>query len=136
MGLYCARNLSFDGVEYAFLDHQLTPQQVEIYDAYAGAFKVIHHNLEAALEAMNVVDEEGSKNRHAVAAARSAFESTKQRFFNHLLTAMKVPTLIKAIEADMEEDRAAVVQIVSTGEAVMDRRLAEISAADLRDGNF
>ena len=136
MGLYCARNLSFDGVEYAFLDHRLTPQQVEIYDAYAGAFKVIHHNLEAALEAMNVVDEDGSKNRHAVAAARSAFESTKQRFFNHLLTAMKVPTLIKAIEKDMAEDRASVIQIVSTGEAVMDRRLAEISAEDLRDGNF
>ena len=136
MGLYCARNLSFEGVEYAFLDHTLTPQQIEIYDSYADAFKIIHHNLEAALEAMNVVDEDGTRNRNAVSAARSAFESTKQRFFNHLLTAMKVPTLIEAIRSDMEQDRASVIQIVSTGEAVMDRRLAEISGADLREGNF
>ena len=33
------------------------------------------------------------------AAARSAFESNKQRFFNHLITAMKVPSLIASIEA-------------------------------------
>ncbi|MGE0409933.1 MAG: strawberry notch-like NTP hydrolase domain-containing protein, partial [Amphiplicatus sp.] len=136
MGLYCARNLSFDGVEYEFLDHALTPEQMEIYDSYADAFKIIHHNLNAALEAMGVIDEEGSKNRHAVAAARSAFEGAKQRFFNHMLTAMKVPTLIKAIRGDLEEGRAAVVQIVSTGEAVMDRRLAEVSPLDLKDGNF
>jgi len=136
MGLYCARNLSFDGVEYEFLDHELMPAQIEIYDAYAGAFKIIHGNLEKALEAIEVVDERGSKNRHAVAAARSAFESTKQRFFNHLLTAMKMPTLLAAIRRDREEGLASIVQIVSTGEAVMDRTLAEITARDLQDGNF
>jgi hypothetical protein len=136
MGLYCARNLSFDGVEYEFLDHELTPEQIGIYDAYAEGFKIIHNHLEKALEAIAVVDENGSKNRHAVAAARSSFESTKQRFFNHLLTAMKIPTLIKAIRRDMEEGAASIVQIVSTGEAVLDRVLAEIAAHDLKDGNF
>lgn len=136
MGLYCARNLSFEGVEYEFLDHELTPQQIEIYDGYAEAFKVIHNNLEKALEAIEVIDDGTLKNRHAVAAARSSFESMKQRFFNHLLTAMKVPTLIKAIRRDREEGAASIIQIVSTGEAVMDRALADISAQDLRDGNF
>ncbi|MGB2680683.1 MAG: PTS sugar transporter subunit IIA, partial [Candidatus Competibacter sp.] len=31
-------------------------------------------------------------------AARSAFESAKQRFFGHLLTSMKTPTLIRSVE--------------------------------------
>ena len=49
LGLYTARALSFDGVEYDVLEHALTSAQIEIYDAYAGAFRTIHHNLEAAL---------------------------------------------------------------------------------------
>src|SRR3546814_506862 len=113
--------------------HDLTPEQVAIYDAYADAFKIIHQNIEAALEAVNITGPEGTLNRNAKAAARSAFESNKQRFFIHLLTAMKCPTLIKAIERDLEASHAVVVQVVSTGEALLDRRLAEIPAAEWSD---
>src|SRR6202162_502311 len=45
LGLYAARSLSYEGVEYELIEHQLTPEQVRIYDAYAGAFQVIHNNL-------------------------------------------------------------------------------------------
>ena len=72
-------------------------------------------------------------NAQAKAAARSAFESAKQRFFNHLITAMKTPTLIKSIERDLEAGHAAVVQLVSTGEALMERRLAEIPTEEWGD---
>ncbi|GLO79872.1 hypothetical protein MACH23_32930 [Sulfitobacter pontiacus] len=41
LGLYTARALSFDGVEYDVLEHALTPAQIEIYDAYAGAFRTL-----------------------------------------------------------------------------------------------
>src|SRR5690606_22327337 len=54
LGLYTARSLSFDGVEYAMLEHKLTPEQTRIYDSYASAFEVIHNNLDAALEAAGV----------------------------------------------------------------------------------
>ena len=59
-------------------------------------------------------------------AARSAFESAKQRFFNHLITAMKAPTLIDAIQGDLAAGHASVIQLVSTGAALTERRLAEI----------
>ena len=133
LGLYAARSLSYEGVEYELVEHALTAEQVRIYDAYAEAFRIIHQNLEKALEAVNVVGPEGTLNRQAKAAARSAFEAGKQRFFNHLLTAMKCPTLIRAIERDLEVGNAAVVQIVSTGEALLDRRLSEIPAAEWND---
>jgi hypothetical protein len=133
LGLYTARSLSYDGVEYEMLVHELTPEQREVYDAYAVAFGVIHRNLAAALEAANVTGEGGTLNAQAKSAARSAFESAKQRFFGHLLTGMKTPSLIRAIEADLAAGQACVIQIVSTGEALMERRLSEIPTEDWGD---
>ncbi len=133
LGLYTARSLSYDGVEYELVEHQLTQEQTRIYDAYAGAFAIIHNNLDAAMQAANITGEHGTLNRQAKSAARSAFESTKQRFFGHLLTSMKTPTLIRSIERDLEEGHAAVIQIVSTGEALMERRLAEIPTEEWND---
>ena len=42
LGLYAARSLSFEGIEYELVEHQLTSEQVRFYDAYAAAFQVIH----------------------------------------------------------------------------------------------
>ncbi|MDO9639407.1 MAG: strawberry notch family protein [Pseudotabrizicola sp.] len=133
LGLYTARSLSYDGVEYEMLEHALTPEQRSIYDAYAGAFAIIHNNLTAAMEAANITGDSGTLNRQAKSAARSAFESAKQRFFGHLLTSMKTPTLIAAIEADLAAGHAAVIQIVSTGEALMERRLSDIPTDEWND---
>ena len=139
LGLYTARSLSYDGVEYEMLEHALSPEQRGIYDAYAGAFAIIHNNLTAALEAANISGAadgpsgSGTLNRQAKSAARSAFESAKQRFFGHLLTSMKTPTLIASIDADLAAGHAAVIQIVSTGEALMERRLSEIPTDEWND---
>jgi predicted RNA methylase len=133
LGLYVSRSLSYEGVEYELVEHELTDEQIRIYDAYAGAFSIIHNNLHAAMRASNITGETGTLNRQAKSAARSAFESAKQRFFNHLITAMKTPTLIASVERDLKAGRAAVIQIVSTGEALMERRLAEIPTEDWGD---
>jgi len=139
LGLYTARSLSYDGVEYEMLEHALTPEQRGIYDAYAGAFAIIHNNLTAAMEAANITGpasstgDSGTLNRQAKSAARSAFESAKQRFFGHLLTSMKTPTLIASIEADLAAGHAAVIQLVSTGEALMERRLSDIPTDEWND---
>jgi predicted RNA methylase len=132
-GLYAARSLSYEGVEYDLVEHQLTDEQIRIYDSYAGAFGIIHNNLDAALKATNVTGDTGTLNAQAKSAARSAFESAKQRFFNHLITAMKTPSLIEAVDRDLAAGHAAVIQIVSTGEALMERRLAEIPTEEWGD---
>ena len=133
LGLYAARSLSYEGVEYELVEHALSREQIRIYDAYAGAFQVIHNNLDAAMQAANVTGERGTLNAQAKSAARSAFESAKQRFFSHLITSMKTPTLIRAIERDLEAGHAAVIQIVSTGEALMERRLSDIPTEEWGD---
>ena len=91
LGLYQARALSYDGVEVEILEHPLTPEQRRIYDAYAGAFKVIHHNIEEALKATGIVEGDSTLNKNAKSAALSAFEGAKQRFFGHLVDRHEVP---------------------------------------------
>ncbi|MEH2008038.1 strawberry notch-like NTP hydrolase domain-containing protein [Nostoc sp.] len=135
LGLYLARSLSFEGVEYDTLEIDLTPTQERIYDSYADAFQIIHNNLHKALEACNI---SGAKtyNRMAKMSAMSQFESHKQRFFNHLLTGMKCPKLIKAIEHDIAIGHAVVIQIVSTNEELLKRKLYGISAEEWKNLNL
>ncbi|MEA5566678.1 strawberry notch-like NTP hydrolase domain-containing protein [Anabaena sp. UHCC 0399] len=135
LGLYLARSLSFEGVEYEMLEIELTPTQECIYNRYADAFQIIHNNLHKALEACNIT---GAKtyNRMAKMSALSQFESHKQRFFNHLLTGMKCPMLIKAIESDLAAGNAVVIQIVSTNEELLKRRLNEVPAEEWKDLNL
>ena len=131
LGLYSARNISFDGVEYDALEVPLTSDQIKIYGTYAEAFQIIHTHLEKALQVSGA-----SLNSGAKSAARSAFYSNAQRFFNHLLTSMKCPSLIQAMKQDLAEGLAPVVQLVSTNEAVIERRLAEIPTEEWNDLNI
>ena len=133
LGVYQARALSYTGVEIDILEHPITPAQREIYDAYAHAFKIIHANLREALEATRITSMGNTNNAQAKSAATSAFEGAKQRFFGHLLTSMKCPTLLRAVQEDLDHGRSAVVQLVSTGEALTERRLAEIPPAEWDD---
>ncbi len=135
MGLYTARALSFEGVDYDILEHRLTSGQIALYDTYASAFRIIHQNLHAALEATGISTDGSAKaatkgSGAARSAAISAFESTKQRFFNHLVQGLKCPAVIDAIRQDIAEGWAPVVQIVSTGEALLKRRLESLGPDD------
>ena len=130
LGLYTARALSFSDVEYDPLEHKLTAEQIAVYNAYADGWAVIHANLDHVLAATNIVDpmDGASLNPQAKGSALSRFESAKQRFFGQVLVAMKMPTLIKAIEAELAAGHHVVVQLVTTAQAMLDRRLAHLGA--------
>jgi P-loop containing NTP hydrolase pore-1/C-terminal domain on Strawberry notch homologue len=133
-GVYLARALSYEGVGYETLVHELTPAQVTAYDTYAAVFEQIHSNIQQVLTATNVVTLSGKCiNGQAKSSAMSAFEGAKQRFFQHLINAAKVPTVIKAIEQDMLDGYASVLQIVSTDEALLNRRLEGIPPSEWGD---
>ncbi|KTE04055.1 hypothetical protein ATE67_20450 [Sphingopyxis sp. H050] len=132
MGVYTARALSYAGVEYDILEHALTPAQIKDFDTYADAWAIIHRNMEEALAAAGVVDRltGATLNGQALSAARSRFESAKQRFFSALLLAMKLPSLLPAIDVALQSDQSAVIQLVTTSEALLSRRLADLDPAD------
>jgi len=134
LGLYLSRVLSFRGVENDPVTVSLTPEQRAIYDQYAEGFKIIHHHMEDALKATNVIGIGGKvQNGNAKRAAYSVFEGVKQRFFNHLLTSMKVPGLIECIEENLNDGHSIVIQIVSTNESLLSHRLESIPADQYND---
>lgn len=84
------------------------------------------------MKAANILDRMSGDtlNAQAKGSALSKFESSKQRFFSQALVSMKIPSLIRAIEHELAAGHVAVVQLVTTAEAVLDRRLAELSAQE------
>jgi hypothetical protein len=112
----------------------LSRSQEETYDLYANAFGTIRSNLNAALEATNVTSASGNVlNRDAKRNALSRFESVKLRFFNQLLLSLKAPAVIASIETDIAKGCAVVVQLTSTAESVLERRLADLPSSEWND---
>src|SRR5215469_5814700 len=142
MGSYVSRNLSYDDVKYDRLEHQLTPEQRENYDELAGAWQTVLKNINAAL---GITGEPGGRTGEPQAsprarmAAMSAFWSGHQRFFNQIITAMQMPSVLRAIEGDLKEGQQAVLQLVNTNEASQKRAIervkggAEEAPEDLED---
>ena len=135
LGLYTARALTFQCVDYDPLEHILTIEQTAIYDAYADAWAIIHQDLDAVLEATNIVDRIGGRalNAQAKGSALSRFESAKQRFFGQLLLALKLPTVIAEIERECAAGHHVIVQLVTTAESLLDRRLSALPADERAD---
>lgn len=135
MGRYTARSLSYDGVKYNRIEHVLTQAQREIYDELAGAWQIVLQNIHAALQVTGItgVGHAGNVrtlNGAAKSAAMSAFWGSHQRFFNQIITAMQMPTVIKAIERDIEAGKAVVLQLVNTNEAATKRALSRMEEED------
>jgi predicted ABC-type ATPase len=131
MGLYLARSLSFDGVEYEQLTHTLTEPQRTIYDSLAESWQVVLQNMNEAIGLTGV----GKKERGSII---SQFWGAHQRFFNQVTTAMSMPSVIKSIRRDLDAGHSAVVQLVNTNEAAQERALtrAKIAGDDIAELDF
>ena len=130
MGLYLARSVSYDGVDYRTLVHDLEPHQAQTYDRCAQAWQVVLGNIQDALEVTKA-----DKCGRARAAAYSQFWGAHQRFFLHVLVSMSAPSLIRDMEARLASGESCVVQLVSTMEAATERAYAKAvkNGDDLRD---
>ncbi len=125
MGAYLARSLSYDGVTYSRVEHELTEVQREIYDRLAQAWQVVLKNMNVALEITK-----GGKDGKAKGAARSAFWGAQQRFFNQIITSMQMPAVLAQMEADIAAGHAVVAQLVNTNEAQANRAMGKLKEED------
>ena len=138
-GLYCARGLSFTGVDYERLEHTLTADQRDVYDTLCEGWQVILRNMEKALEmtasyynASNSLVVDGKARGKVI----SAFWGAHQRFFNQVITAMQMPTVVKDIQKQLKAGNACVLQLVNTNEAVQERQLAKMLDDDDEDASL
>lgn len=124
MGLYIARSISFNGVEYDRLEHTLSKEQRIMYDRIAEAWQVILDNFEKAVDFTQM----DTKQR---GAALRTFWGNNQRFFNQVITSMQMPSVIEDVKKQLADNKSVVLQIVSTGEAAQERKIEEAIEDDV-----
>jgi len=139
MGLYLARSLSFDGITYDRVEHRLSDYQRETYDLLATGWQTVLNNMDAAMKDTGLTDDEGKNNGKSAksikSAIRSAFWGSHQRFFNQIITASQMPTILDAVEADLAAGKSVLLQLTNTNAAGQDRALAKATTTTDADGN-
>ncbi len=129
-GVYMARSLSYDGVSYDRLVHNLTKDQTRIFDTLADAWQIILQNLGAALE-MTGATQKGAGRARANAMAQ--FWGAELRFFNQVVLSMQMPAVITSVEQQIKDGNAVVIQLVNTNESIQERQLAKMAAEGVED---
>ena len=117
MGRYLCGNLSMGidpesglSVEFREVTHWLTSAQRHMYDNMAQGWQEVFKNIHRALDLTN-------SGKAARAQAVNQFWAEHQRCFRNLITAFKVPTLIREIEDALGRSESIVVSITGTGES-------------------
>jgi len=130
MGRYLCGNLSMGtdpesglAVEFREVTHWLTPAQRQMYDHMAQGWQEVFRNIHRALDLTN----SGKATR---ATAVNQFWAGHQRCFRNLITAFKVPTLIREIEDALARKESIVVSITGTGESQTQKQIERAADQD------
>ena len=124
MGRYFCGKLSYGidpdsglAVEYREVIHPLTPKQREMYNNMARAWQEVLKNFNRALD---ITNSSKISRRYVV----GQFWAEHQRCFRNLITAFKVPTIIREIENALGQQQSIVVSITGTGEAQTKKQIS------------
>jgi hypothetical protein len=124
MGRYFCGNLSYGvdpdsglAVEYREVIHPLTQKQREMYNNMARAWQEVLKNFNRALD---ITNSSKISRRYVV----GQFWAEHQRCFRNLITAFKVPTIIREIETALGQQQSIVVSITGTGEAQTKKQIS------------
>ena len=130
MGRYLCGNLSMGidpdsglAVEFREVTHWLTPAQRRMYDNMAQGWQEVFRNIHRALDLTN----SGKTTR---SQAVNQFWAEHQRCFRNLITAFKVPTLIREIEDALARKESIVVSITGTGESQTKKQIERAADQD------
>ena len=133
MGVYNARSISYDGVQYDTLRHKLTRQQKDMYDKMSDAWQIVMQNVENAMVVTGAVKDGKARGRYL-----SGLYGSQQRFYQQILCALSMPSVIEDIQRELDAGHSCVLQIVNTNEAQENRTkaAAKETDADLEELDF
>ena len=115
IGRLGARTISYEGVDYTPLQYKLSEAEKQQFDRISAFWSV-----------MNRAFDEANQNAGSKPTSHfTSFYATQQSFFLQLMMGYELPTMIKAIEKDLAEDKSVVISLFNTGEAVANRIVAD-----------
>jgi len=119
--------LSYEGVQYEKLTHNINEDQTAMYDTAAKIWQLAMKKIESALrETMSGAnDKEITK---AKGPKNSMFWGSNQRFWQLVMTSLQMPSVIQQMEKDLSAGRSIVVQLTNTNEAEQKRQLDKVRA--------
>ncbi len=126
-GKYVSRTLSFKGVTYSEAEHVLTDEQKELYRTAAGAWATVLQNAQATIQ--NTTNGGGRQAGRFM----SQFYGAQQRFFNLLISTLKIPTAVESANKALADGKSVVITLVNTNEAAQNRE--KNKARDLDDSD-
>lgn len=123
MGMYVARSISYNGVEYGTIQHDLDPVQTQIYNTMSRAWQNTMRSVEQSL-----IDTGAQHNARAKQRAIGQYFGAIQRFYNQVLTSMSMPSVIADMKKQLADGKSCVLQLVNTNQAEAERQIASIKA--------
>ena len=131
MGLSMSRHLTWRGVNFHALIHEMTAPQKEVYDNLAKGFQLVLRNIEEALQSTGQSEDAFAKSR-----AKSLFWSMNQRFWKQVLMSQQMASVLKAMDEAIAAGYSPVVQLTETGEAAQNRSLSKLVEEGQTDLGF
>lgn len=121
-GKYISRTLSFKGVTQDTVTHELNEDQKAIYRTAARAWQQVFK------AAQKTITDTNNGGKEAKSRFNSEFRSAQLRFFNVLLSTLKIPSAVKLAEESLAAGKSVVITLVNTNEAAQNREKEKMSA--------
>jgi hypothetical protein len=114
-GKYLSRSLAFKGVTYSEKEHKLNDEQKELYRTASKAWASVVDRVEQSIKT--------TTNGGALQQSRfmSLFYGAQLRFFNVLLTTLKIPSALELANQALADNKSVVITLVNTNEAAQNR---------------
>lgn len=109
-GVYIARQLSFQGVQFRIEDIPLSKKFIKVYDDCVSLWVDAKNRFDKALELME-------DDKHIKKGVWGQFWASHQRFFKYLCIASKVRYAINLSREALKDGKCVVIGLQSTGEA-------------------
>jgi hypothetical protein len=138
-GRMVARTLTYEGVQYQRITHELTPDQIKLYNDHNAVCRAIEQGFHKELVALGMANTvHGHLNVEAIPGANVGkrlgnWRGSRLLADRQLLMSLKMPMLIPFIEQQLAEGRAVVIQLTHTNEAALDRALEELEDGESLD---
>lgn len=119
-GLYLSRSISFDGVEYETVTHNLGEAETKTYNDMADFWAMMLQKIDEAAANAHM---KGEKQK-----IMKQFYSAQQRFFLQLMMSFQADSMVKDADAQLEDGHSVVISLYNTNESQTNKKINEAIA--------